>query len=858
MARQTTVQCVVCATPILPEPGDGEGSTVPLRRRYCSNACRQRAYRHRQSERSAVPPWSRHRLGHAGGVPITLDSFVGRTRELHKLDRLNAAPVTTIVGPPGVGKSRTALRFVETRPATWAGGVWWIDLDRVQRGADLATVAASVIRMSTPDAEGVGLGGAGPARPGAAAAPDGMSADAGPRILAPLRRRALIVLDNCGQRIEECAWLVERLLVEGGPSLRVLVTSQEAIRIPGERVFRLGPLSLPSRADRRDPRAVLCSDAVRLFIDRASASDPEFVLSKFNSAAVASVCIAVDGLPLYLELAARRIGLVSAIELADGLSRPMAVLTVGSRTAPPRQSSFRASLDASYDLLDERAKALLRRMSVLSGSFGLDAVMALGADVLGGQSDALDVLARLRSVSLLEGHQDGVGETADGVKSFSLLNTVGAYARERLKAEPDPDASWDRLLSWLVAVFSPSLGRVVTCPRLDAKLEMMSGTVLGAARWARERRDARWVPLAAILARHRRSEDHTTLVVAAMDAEVAGLDGDRWRVAALIEGAAALGLTGDLDGALRRAADAVALATRITERATGTPDRGVCAGDVAQRARALLELAACQDAAGQAQAAALSVECALDAARRSGQSDGVAICLGRLAQTRLSAGDASAAGKLATDALGLLGGHRLDELTAYLLDIRCRAALAVGDLRAAGRDAVQCLHLVPVDPDYVRSPLLSLAVVEAESGNLTRALRLAELARALGASADPDHRLHRSLGHCSRSEILEARRTASRLSASAARAFALDGRWPTEPAREAGATVSDRQREVAALVAAGLTNRQIASRLSISLRTVAVDLAQLRAVLGIRSRVQVAAWANLGRPGPNPARAISS
>ena len=216
--------------------------------------------------------------------------------------------------------------------------------------------------------------------------------------LAP--RTFLLVVDNCEHVLGASATLVDTLL-RAAPGLTVLATSREPLRVSGEVVFRVPSLAIPDLGEELEPDDLLGFEAVRLFVDRATAAAPEFVLDGENAADVARICVRLDGLPLALELAASRLGALGAAVVAERLDDRFRVLRARSHTAPTRQQTLQATLQWSHDLLEPDERLLFRRLAVFAGGFELAAVESVcGGDGLE-QSEVVDVLARLVEKSLV-------------------------------------------------------------------------------------------------------------------------------------------------------------------------------------------------------------------------------------------------------------------------------------------------------------------------------------------------------------------------------------------------------------------------------------------------------------------------
>ena len=350
----------------------------------------------------------------AGRPPVRLTSLVGRASELRDVrQELATTRLLTLTGPGGTGKTRLALAAAAVAGDTFPGGVCWVELAPAADPASVGQTVAS--QLGAPDT---------PGQDAAEAIAEHVSG-----------RRTLIVLDNCEHLAAAVAGLAERLLV-ACPALSILATSREPLGVEGECSWPVPPLSLPpgGAVVTATAAALGGSDAARLFEQRAQLVRPSFRVTDENAAAVLQICRRLDGLPLAIELAAARIRILPAAQLAERLDDIFAVLTGGARTAPRRHQALRATLDWSYDLLTADERAVFRRLAVFSGGFTLPAAeqVAAGGGIAG--RDILDLLTRLAEKSLLRAEQP------DGGARYHLLATIRDYARERLAetAEEEP------------------------------------------------------------------------------------------------------------------------------------------------------------------------------------------------------------------------------------------------------------------------------------------------------------------------------------------------------------------------------------------------------------------------------------
>ncbi|WP_248963818.1 AfsR/SARP family transcriptional regulator [Sphaerisporangium perillae] len=352
-------------------------------------------------------------------LPQRLSSVIGRHDDLETaLQRLREARAVTLTGPGGVGKTTLALEVARRADETLADHVRLIRLAPLEAGADVAEAFAAQLGLMT--------GG-----PGAA------SAEAVVEHLA--RSRALLVVDNCEHVIDDVAGLVERL-VESCPHLRVLATSREALAVPGEIQVAVSPLAVPGETD--DAAAIPDTPAVRLFLDRARAVRPSFVLDPETAPVVASICRGLDGMPLAIELAAARVKALSVADIAARLRDRFSLLTAGPRTSEARHRTLRATLDWSHDLLSDAERRLLRRLAVFRGGWTLIAAEEVCSFAGIERGEVLDLLFRLVDRSLV------VPDPATG--RFRLLVSVREYAWTRLEEAGEVAACRDRFLDHYV------------------------------------------------------------------------------------------------------------------------------------------------------------------------------------------------------------------------------------------------------------------------------------------------------------------------------------------------------------------------------------------------------------------------
>jgi predicted ATPase len=265
-------------------------------------------------------------------------------------------------------------------------------------------------------------------------------------------RSLLLVLDNCEHVLGTAAGLA-RLLLSRAPQLKILASSREPLRVPGETVFVVPSLAIPDPEVPQTPSELRRYEGVRLFVERGAAAAPGFDVDPVNAGDVARICFRLDGLPLALELAAARLGALAPAAIAERLDDRFRLLRDGNRAAPTRQKTLEATLDWSHELLAPEDRILFRRLAAFSGSFDLEAAEAVCAGGLLAAEDVADVLAHLVEKSLVT--------TADRGRDrrYRLLETVRMYATRRLEDSDETTAVARSLADWHCCSRSVSAGR---------------------------------------------------------------------------------------------------------------------------------------------------------------------------------------------------------------------------------------------------------------------------------------------------------------------------------------------------------------------------------------------------------------
>jgi predicted ATPase/class 3 adenylate cyclase len=355
-------------------------------------------------------------------LPQQVTSFVGREREQAEVKKLLArAPILTLLGIGGVGKTRLSLQVAADVLDRFTDGVWFVELASVTDARLVPQAVASVLGVIEE-----------PGRPVTEA------------LVKFVRDRELLVIfDNCEHLVRACADLAKQLL-RTGSRMKLLASSREHLHVPGETTYRVPALAVPDPRESSAVEAPLQYEGVRLFVDRAQAVQPEFAVTAENAKALVDICRRLEGIPLAVELAAARVRSLSVDAIAERLTDRFRLLTRGARTNLPRQQTLRALIDWSFDLLDAAEKTVFARLAVFAGAFTLEAAEEVGAGGAIAETDILDLLTALVDKSLIELDAGG--------SRYRMLETVRQYAAEKMFASDEADAVHTRHLESFLAL----------------------------------------------------------------------------------------------------------------------------------------------------------------------------------------------------------------------------------------------------------------------------------------------------------------------------------------------------------------------------------------------------------------------
>ena len=817
----------------------------------------------------AVPPPAERPIH----LPRQPGPIIGRAAEIADARQwLQRAYVRllTFTGPAGVGKTRLAVEVAASLVEEFDHGVFLIDLSPLGEPALVLPTMARTLGVREV-----------PGRP------------LSERLTHVLEdKRLLLVLDNLEHVVPAAPQVAE--LLAACPGLKFLVTSREVLRVSWEQEFPVPPLGLPDARSLPAPEALARVPAVEFFLARARSVRPDFALTSDSARAVAEICIQLDGLPLAIELAAARIKVLSPQAILSRLQSRLQVLTMGSRDLPARQQTLRAAMDWSYDLLPEAERALLRRLAVFAGGFTLETAGAVCSGEPVNEAQILDHLARLVDKSLVSnpGHRQAA--------RYRLLETVRQYAEDRLRESGEAGSVQGRHLDWyldLAERAEPELQGPEQRHWLD-RLEQEHDNLRAGLGWALERGNAEAaLRLAGALwgfwyVRGYWTEGRRWLetVVAASHA-----GGRALRAKAVNATAVLMWAQGDYGAAAARCEEGIALCREIGDgsglafslnlnalilrhrgdygRATEILEESLgLRRDLGDRwgvASSLNSLGIIASYRGDYGGATRFFEESLTLRKDLGDRGGIAESLYFLGIVMFHQGDHRRAAGYFEHCLSLFRELGDRSGTASTLHNLGMVAQFLGESDRAARLYGESLSLRADlgDKQGIAECLERLAELARARGEPRRAARLAGAAetvregRGSGGDPSPPRVVAGGVpGHPDRGA--QTKRAAADLAAARAEgrsmsqeqaieyALAVPASSPAlgagSPKGRAGSTSSPltlREAEIAALIARGLTNRQIAETLVITEGTAANHVQHILNKLGFDSRAQVAAWA---------------
>jgi predicted ATPase/DNA-binding CsgD family transcriptional regulator/Tfp pilus assembly protein PilF len=789
----------------------------------------------------------------SAALPAQPGPLIGRAQELELLcARLGQAEVRllTLTGPAGTGKTRLAIELASRVSDQFDEAVFFVDLAPV---SDAAMVPAAIARAL------------------------GIREERDRPVLQVIvehlaTRRCLLVLDNFEQVLSAASDLSE--LLQASAEVTLVVTSRQALRLRWEHAFPVPPL--------------VTSAAVELFVHRAQRADPHFALTQTNAGLVEAVCVRLDGLPLAIELAAARSRVLPPRALLSRLGQRLDVLAAPGPDQPPRQRTLRAALDWSYELLSAPEQVVFRRLGVFVGGFPLGAVGEVCDPDDALHIDPVGVVESLLDKSLIR-QEPAQAHAADSEPRFGLLETVREYALERLRdaGERDIVRGWHANYYLLGADAPVAEMKMAQQSMWLRSLEAEYDNLQAALGWCAQARQPElglsaagllswfWTVRGHVAAGRRSLSDllelasdapatlraHALVALGSLALHQSDYAAARalfeeslavWRelgepggsIGALANLGAVYLQQGDLDKAERSFEDALAIQRRIGDRlgiieslnslANVAHERGDLAGAREFYERTLVEqhnsiryrpdvvlhnLGVVDQEQGDLSSAQRHFEDSVALRRAIGDTAGLALSLAKLGEVASSMGEPETAHRLLCESLTLQRDLGDRHGMAFVLERFGMAAAARGKPRqalkmAAAADALREVIGVPLAPR---------------------------------ARLDLDHWVAAARNALTAEDASAAWTAGRKLSLDQALAVAVEFEPTPAPAQSVvgtgGITLSAREREVAALVAEGLSNRDIAERLVVSSRTAENHVQHVLNRLGLRSRSQVAAWA---------------
>ena len=753
-------------------------------------------------------------------LPAELTSFVGRRRELAEIKRLlTTTRLLTLTGSGGAGKTRLAVRAASEMARNFRDGVWLVTLAPVDDPQLITQATFSALGLQDVSA-----------RWSLSALSDYLR-----------DKRLLLLLDNCEHVLDSAAALAGTLL-KACPELRILATSRQALGMAGEVRLRVPPLSLPGRDASLSPGQIAGFDAVALLVARAAAVQPGFVVDDSNATAVLELCARLDGMPLALELAAVRLEGLTVDQLLAGLERELSAPTATLRGGEARQRTMQATLDWSYSLLSLRQQRLWAHLSVFAGGFSEEAaaIVCAGPEVSG--EDIPDILATLVESSVVQ------SDSAVRRPRYSMLEPVRQYGRRKLREFGDELLLLGRHCDWIVDLIRGVNTFELEQPEGFRRVHLERENLWSALEFCRRQpgEASRGTEIVALLTNYWFCRGPLRDVRRYLESMLPLMEPNTRMHAHCLIGIALFADALD-DAATGQAMGTEAL--RITRQC----------GDVNLAGWACGSLLFAAYVQGKSEGVGALAESMLEAGRLSADPSLVAIGKHYLCLNLLGQGLVEEAIDVGEEGLAMCREARnifvRGTIANDLADAwRRRGALAEAEARI--REGIEC-KLALDDRRGLATSIETSAWISCDRRDDIRSATLLGFAQRMRESLAipiltpfvPEHQACEATARERLGESTFGRAFARGVDMSPEEAvdYAL-GRAPARPApvpvaaAHVSTPLSRRELEIAHLIAEGLTNKEVASKLFISNRTVETHVTNMLNKLGLSSRTQLARW----------------
>jgi predicted ATPase/DNA-binding CsgD family transcriptional regulator/transcriptional regulator with XRE-family HTH domain len=753
--------------------------------------------------------------------------LIARERDLQRIRSLlvdsnpscRAARLVSLTGVGGVGKTSLAVAVAADLVPHFPDGVWLVELAPVVDSGQVPRVVGAALGVV-----------------------DATETDPEAALLTFLQDRCvLVVLDNCEHLIDACAQLVSRLL-DTCPAVQVLVTSREPLQIPGEQQLRINPLPIPEEVEASSLEGLASNPSVRLLVAYAQAASLDFCLSPDVAAAIAGICVRLEGIPLALELAAASLRVLTPGQLLDRLGDAFGLLSTRARAAPTRQQTLRATLDWSYVLLTDAEQAVFRRLGVFANGCGIEAAETVCALNDLDASDVLNIVARLADKSLV------CVQTAAGEARYRLLEPLRQYALQCLAGSSETAAVESRHTAHYVALAEQAaaeLGgpeQVFWLERLDCDIENLRAALRRCAQAGNLELELRltvalrpYWETRGQLAEGRRCLEH------AITCAEPEMTPTRLRRDALFGAGRLSQWQADLSYSEERILQSLELSRAI--------------GDAYAIAEELAWLGTVYRRRGADEKARVALHEALTIGRALGTSTACATAFTCEGVRLANLGDLFQARQLLETSLAqfrVLGDLRWQAITLMMLG---EATLEMDSVEQARPLLVQALNILR----SIGDPVLALFAMEGLANAEVRAAQFVRAARWLGATqvlrerlgarrALPNWRgcdraaaeIRHALGEATLADALAAGRDLSLADLTAEATATASESEPAQASAPVYERLTPRERQVADLLRQGCSDREIAARLSITTGTAGLHVHRLLRKLELHSRWQVA------------------